>query len=178
MTWAEQVNRATTERKRWKKYATNSNLLLLRWQLHSCRGRLTLRREKKQKQSHFIFRAKVCVCSYARLYVCTSGNPPSVIEYVHITVCVFALSIWAACVRLSVNLFPVQPVCQSVIFCLLDKEIERMCVCVCSCMCAHKANSFMLHHGDAVSLLLRICMHSVFTSLTCRTDLAVWRTHV
>lgn len=117
------------------------NLLLLRWQLHSCRGRLILRREKKKqrqkmKQSHFLFCAKVCVRAKACVYAGTSGNPPSVVEYVHIAVCVFALSVWAACVRLSVNLFPAQSVCQSVIFCLLDKEIERMCVCVCQCVCA------------------------------------------
>lgn len=88
-------------------------------------------------------RAKACA------YVGASGNPPSVVEYVHIAVCVFALSVWAACVRLSVNLFPAQSVCQSVIFCLLDKEIERMRVCVCVC-----TEQIHLNRGDGRQVLL------------------------
>ena len=110
-------------------------------------GKGTRKKKKKHKTETVTFfnsAPKACVCAKACAYVGASGNPPSVVEYVHIAVCVFALSVWAACVRLSVNLFPAQSVCQSVIFCLLDKEIERMCVCVCVCVCvcAHRANSF------------------------------------
>lgn len=128
-------------------------LLLLRWRLHSCRGRLTLReREKKHKTETVTFfnsAPKACVRAKACAYVGASGNPPSVVEYVHIAVCVFALSVWAACVRLSVNLFPAQSVCQSVIFCLLDKEIERMRVCVCVC-----TEQIHLNRGDGRQVLL------------------------
>ena len=93
------------------------------------------------------------MCAKACAYVGASGNPPSVVEYVHIAVCVFALSVWAACVRLSVNLFPAQSVCQSVIFCLLDKEIERMCVCVCVCVCV-RTEQIHLNRGDGRQVLL------------------------
>lgn len=79
------------------------------------------------------------------------GNPPSVVEYVRIAVCVFALSVWAACARLSVNLFPAQSVCQSVIFCLLDKEIEKMCVRVCVCVGTEQIH---LNRGDDTQVLL------------------------
>lgn len=60
----------------------------------------------------------------------------------NVAACMFAL---IRSVRLSVNLFPAQSVCQSVIFCLLDKEIWGgnlcMCMCVCVWMCLNSKNA-------------------------------------
>lgn len=58
---------------------------------------------------------------FARAHVCAS-TPCSPVECVRYSLHVFALPVW---VRLSVNLLQAQSVCQSVVFCLLDKEIAR-----------------------------------------------------
>lgn len=51
--------------------------------------------------------------------------------------------------HVSVNLFPAQPVCQSVVCCLLDKEIERNRLCL--CVCPEQIN---LNLGDGKQVLL------------------------
>lgn len=65
------------------------------------------------------------------------------------------LSVQAACVRLSVNLFPAQSVYQSVRVCSLHKETEGMCVFG-QRVCANSENVFHIFHSACAAVCIQL----------------------
>lgn len=148
----------STERGKKKMKETcnkQSNLLLLRWQLHGCRGGLTLGRERVEKISHSFY--SVLECAFIPQRPCVRAqaaiHPLLLNMCVSLSVCLPYLFGLRVSVCLSIC-FPAQSVCQSVIFCLQDKEAERMCDCVCVCLCVC---SKQIHLKTIIKMAGRYC---------------------